>query len=131
MAILSKGITLSYKKTEENDYTVLTNLQEIPDLGGDTEGIDITTLADSAFMYMDGLKEYGDSLEFIFLYDRAQFMELNEITDLTSWKVTLPDGASCSFDGMGSVKLSGVGVNAPLTYVLGIKPMSEMTWAIA
>lgn len=131
MAILSKGITLSYKKSEQSDYTVLTNLQEIPDLGGDTEGIDITTLADSAFMYMDGLKEYGDSLEFIFLYDRAQFMELNAMTDLASWKVTLPDGASCSFDGMGSVKLAGVGVNAPLTYTLGIKPMSAMTWANA
>ena len=33
MAVISKGIELSYKATGET-YTTLTNLQEIPELGG-------------------------------------------------------------------------------------------------
>ena len=41
MAVISKGITLSYKNGGE--FTELTNLQEIPELGGDTEAIEITT----------------------------------------------------------------------------------------
>ena len=129
MAVVSKGIKLSYKTGSEPTYTDLTNLQEIPELGGDSEAIEITTLADAAHMYTDGIKNYGDSLAFKFLYEKAQFTTLNGLTDGAQWKVELPDGASCTFSGTCSVKLDGVGVNAALTYTLSVKPNSEMTWA--
>jgi hypothetical protein len=123
MATISKGIKL-YKGEVE-----LTNLQEIPELGGDTEAIEITTLADAAHMYTDGIKNYGDSLSFKFLYEAAQFSTLNGTTGSQVWKVELPDGATCTFNGTCSVKLDGVGVNAALTYTLNIKPNSAMVWA--
>lgn len=122
MAVISKGITLSYGDK------ALTNLQEIPDLGGDTEAIEITTLADAAHTYTDGLKNYGDSLPFKFLYEEDQFSTLNGLTGSQQWKVTLPDGATCTFSGTSSVKLDAVGVNAALTYTLAIKPNTEMVW---
>lgn len=128
MGVLSKGITLSYK-TGEGEFVALTNLQEIPELGGEAEAIEITTLADPAHMYMDGILNYGDSLAFKFLYEKTQFTTLNGLTGSNEWKVELPDGASCSFSGSSSVKLDGVGVNAALTYALAIKPDSEMIWA--
>jgi hypothetical protein len=127
MAVISKGIKLSYKSSSA--FVELTNLQEIPDLGGDVEAIEITTLADAAHMYTDGLKNYGDSLAFKFLYEGTQFETLNGLTGVNEWKVDLPDGASCSFSGTSSVKLDGVGVNAALTYTLAVKPNSEMIWA--
>lgn len=123
MAVISKGITLGY------DEKTLTNLQEIPELGGDTEAIEITTLADSAHMYTDGIKNYGDSLAFKFLYEAEQFADLNGLTGSHTWKVTLPGGETCTFGGTSSVKLDGVGVNAALTYTLSVKPDSEMVWA--
>jgi hypothetical protein len=128
MAVISKGIKLSYKAAE-GSFTELTNLQEIPDLGGDTEAIEITTLADAAHMYTDGLKNYGDSLAFKFLYESTQFETLNGLSGSLDWKVELPDGAACTFSGTSSVKLDGVGVNAALTYTLAVKPNSEMAWA--
>jgi hypothetical protein len=128
MAVISKGITLSYK-TGDGSFIQLTNLQEIPELGGDAEAIEITTLADSAHMYTDGIKNYGDSLAFKFLYEEAQFTVLNSLAGSNSWMVTLPDGLTCSFSGTNSVKLDGVGVNAALTYTLAIKPDSEMIFA--
>lgn len=128
MAVISKGIKLSYK-TEGEVYTDLTDLQEIPDMGGETESIEITTLADAAHMYTNGIKSYGDSLEFSFLYASAQFDTLNALTGSVGWKVTLPDNTACTFSGSCSVKLNGVGVNDVLTYVLAIKPDSEMIWA--
>lgn len=126
MAVISKGITLSYKK--DADFIELTNLQEIPELGGNAESIEITTLADAAHMYTDGIKNYGDSLAFKFLYEKAQFTTLNGLGE-AEWKVELPDGATCSFGGTCSAKLDGVGVNAALTYTLAVKPNSEMIWA--
>lgn len=123
MATISKGITLSYGEK------ALTNLMEIPDLGGDVEAIEITTLADAAHKYTKGLINYGDSLEFKFLYEEAQFTTLHGLTGSQAWKVSLPDGATCSFGGECSVRLDGVGVAAALTYTLSIKPDTEMVWA--
>lgn len=136
MATISKGIKLSYKATgSESTYTDLTNLQEIPELGGDTESIEITTLGDAAHKYTDGILNYGDSLAFKFLYDPTQFTTLQGLKGSINWQVSLPDGASgaidttCTFSGPCSVKLDGAGVNVALTYTLNIKPDSEMTWA--
>lgn len=127
MAVISKGITLSYKNGGE--LVALTNLQEIPELGGEVEAIEITTLADAAHMYTDGIKSYGDSLAFKFLYETAQFETLNGLEGSQEWEVALPDGTTCAFGGTCSVKLDGVGVNAALTYTLSVKPNTEMIWA--
>lgn len=126
MAVISKGITLSYKNGA--DFIELTDLQEIPELGGEAEAIEITTLADAAHMYTDGILNYGDSLAFKFLYEKTQFTTLNGLEGASEWKVALPDGATCTFSGTSSVKLDGVGVNAALTYTLAVKPNSEMIW---
>lgn len=122
MATISKGIKLYHNDTE------LENLQEIPELGGDAEAIEITTLADEAHMYTDGIKNYGDSVAFKFLYEADQFLALQGSAEGDTWRVELPDGTTCSFGGKGSVKLDGVGVNAALTYTLSIKPNTAMTW---
>lgn len=129
MAVISMGIELGYKTSEGSSYTKLTNLQEIPELGGDSESIEITTLADAAHMYTDGILNYGDSLAFKFLYEKEQFATLNDLEGILSWQVKLPDGATCTFSGTCSAKLDGVGINAALTYTLAIKPNSEMVWA--
>lgn len=127
MAVISKGIELSYKNGT-GEFVKLTNLQEIPELGGDVEAIEITTLADEAHMYTEGLKNYGDSLAFVFLYETAQFETLNGLEGVSEWEVSLPDGTTCSFSGTSSVKLAGAGVNVALTYTLAIKPNSAMIW---
>lgn len=138
MAVISKDIKLYFSLSGETEFTELFNLQEIPDLGGEVEAIEITTLADAAHIYTDGLKNYGDSLAFKFLYDKEQFTLLNNINttgDTTSsvtsprWKVELPDGSLCFFSGGCSVKLDGVGINSAITYTLSIKPNSEMKWS--
>lgn len=129
MAVISKGIKLSYKSGTGSTFVELKDLQEIPDLGGETESIEITTLADGAHKYTDGIKNYGDSLGFKFLYEATQFSTLNALTGTIEWKVELPDGEACTFSGTSSVKLDGVGVNAALTYTLSIKPSTEMAWA--
>ena len=128
MAVISKGITLSYK-TGSGEFVALTNLQEIPALGGTSEAIEITTLADAAHMYTDGILNYGDSLSFKFLYEKEQFNDLVALDGSNGWKVALPDGTTCAFSGTSSVSLNGVGVNAALTYTLAVKPDSEMIWA--
>ena len=128
---LSKGIKLSYKASGGNSFTDLTNLQEIPDVGGDTDAVEVTTLDDAAHMYINGLKDYGDSLDFTFLYDKTQFTTLNGLSGTSSWKITLPGtgGLTATWDGESSVKLNGVGVNDAITYTLSVKPSTAITFA--
>ena len=129
MAVISKGITLSYKQASSSGEVVLKGLQSVAELGGTVESIEITTLSDEAHVYEKGIKNYGDSLDFTFLYDDgAEFFKLQGITDEVEWSVKLPDGAKCTFNGGCSVKLDSVGVNSALTFTLSIKPSSAMVW---
>lgn len=123
MAILSKGIKLFCGEDE------LTNLLEVPDLGGEADSVEVTTLADGAHVFINGLMSYGDSLAFKFIYDKAQFTELAGMEGAQTWKVQFPDGATCSFGGQCSVKMDAAAVNAALTYTLAVKPSTEMVWA--
>lgn len=128
---LSKGIKLSYKASGGANFTDLTNLQEIPDLGGSADSVEVTTLDDAAHMYINGLKDYGDSLDFTFLYDKTQFTTLNGLSGSISWKVTFPGtgGATFTFDGESTVKINSVGVNDAITYTLSVKPSSAIAVA--
>ena len=129
MAVISKGIKLSYAAKGESSFTELTDLYEIPELGGDVDKIEVTNLSDAAHTYTNGLKNYGDSIAFKFWYAKEQFSALNNITEEQSWKVELPDGLVFTFDGTPSVKLDGAGTNAALAYTLNIAPTSEMAVA--
>ena len=125
MAILSKGIKLSYSSTGTESYTDLTDLLEIPSLGGSVDKVDVTTLADTSKKYINGIKDYGD-LTFKFNYAKAQFTTLNGLTGSINFKVTLPDTTTATFSGEPSVSLEGVGVGAAMTYTLNISLDSDI-----
>lgn len=76
--VLTKGIELRYREANSEgefsgDFTKLNDLQEIPDLGGTTDTVEVTTFDDAAHMYIKGLLDYGDSVDFTFLYEATQF----------------------------------------------------------
>lgn len=151
--ILSKGITLEYKEksTSTTTWNKVANVQEIPDLGGTAESVEVTTLANAAHMFINGIDSYSDSLDFTCLYVKGDVSGTGEdagkgFTTISGlghetpkkayeWKVTLPaaageaSGSTCTFDAEPSVKIDGVGVNAPLTYTLSLKPTSVMVFA--
>jgi hypothetical protein len=130
MAVISKGIKLSYKaKGGSGEFTDLTNLYEIPELGGDVDKIEVTTLASEAHEYTNGIKNYGDTIAFKFYYEKEQFTTLNGLTEACDWKVELPDATAYTFSGVPSIKLDGVSYNAALTYSLNIAPTSAMVVA--
>ena len=75
--ILTKGIALSYKAGTAGDYTELTNLMEIPEIGnGEKEMIDVTVLTDEVKKSIAGLGDSAQTLAFKFLYEKEQFQAL-------------------------------------------------------
>lgn len=128
--ILSKGITLSYKNS--SSYVEIPNLQEVPELGGSAEKVDVTTLADGNYKYINGIKDFGD-LAFKFLYDNEGAESnyrivrgLEESGEIVEWKVTFPDNTTFEFSGEASTAIDGASVNSALTFTLNITLNSDI-----
>lgn len=124
---LTKGVKLSYGAS--STYTDLTNLQSFPDLGGSKDSVEVTTMDDSAHTYIPGLESYGDSLSFVFLYEKTQFSTLSALSGTQNWKLTLPDSSTITWSGRCDVTLTGSGVNAAMQYTLKIFPESAMSFS--
>lgn len=130
--MLTKGITLSYKSGEE--FVVLEDLQEVPDLGGETETVEVTTLKDGAKRYIKGLVDYGE-LEFGFLYGNeinSSFKVLKGLEDAgepVDFKVTLPDSTAISFSAEVSLKINAASVSEAITFAATLALNSEMVFA--
>ena len=131
--ILSKGITLSYKGLADEGYTLIPNLQEVPELGGSAEKVDVTTLADGNYKYINGIKDFGD-LAFKFLYDNSGVQSnyricrgLEEDGAVINWQVEFPDGTTFEFAGEASTAIDSASVNSALTFTLNITLNSDIT----
>lgn len=130
-AIKTQGIKLSYKASGSSEFVVLTDCLGIPELGGTKDKIEITTLDSTAHEYMNGLDNYGDSLDFQFLYKDAQFNTLKDLEGQIEWKVSLPSPSTltATFSGECAVRLDAAAGNDKVTYTLGITPSSAIAFA--
>ena len=148
--ILSQGITLSIKKDTGGEYTVIPGLLEVPDIGGTTEKIDVTTLADTSRQYINGIKDYGE-LTFKFLYDGLCCKDgANDVSNYQflydlfegknaggdgpkSWKLQYKSTSTRQFNftfkGYGSLSMDSASVNSALTFTLTITLASDIQYA--
>lgn len=129
--ILSKGTKLTYKKGM--DFVEIPDLQEVPELGGTSEQVEVTTLADGAKRYIAGIKDFGE-LQFKFLYDNSGETSsyricrgLEDAGEVTEFKVVLPDKTSFAFSATVTTKIDSVAVNSPLTFTASLSLNSDMT----
>lgn len=130
--ILTKGITLSYKAAEGSEYTVLTNLMEIPEIGnGEKEMIDVTVLTDEVKKSIAGLGDSAQTLGFKFLYEEAQFQTLAAMEESLEWKVSMPGeaGIAATFTATPAVRFDSAAPNAALTYTLNLSVESAIAFA--
>ena len=130
--LLTKDITLSYKKDSSSSYEVLDGLMEVPSLGGTPDKVEVTTLADASRRYIKGLKDYGD-LAFKFLYDNEKATSnfrilrgLEESGKVIEWKVEFPDGTGFAFSGECSVAPSDGSVGGYIAFTLNISLNSDI-----
>lgn len=128
--ILTKDMALAYTASGGTKKT-LTNLMEVPELGNNApEKIDITVLSDDVKKSMSGLKDSAQDLAFKFLYEEAQFTELDALTKTQTWEVSIPESQiKATFSGTPSVKLGSAAPNGALTYTLNISVESEIKFA--
>lgn len=129
--LLTKDTTLSYK-TDASTFVELEHLMEVPELGGDPEKVEVTTLKDGVKKYINGVKDLGD-LAFKFLYDNetvdSNYRILKGLQDANvpaDFKVEYPDGTGHAFSAFVNVKMDAAAVNAAMTFTVSMSLQSDI-----
>lgn len=131
--MLANGATLQVKTSGATDFTALPGLKELPDMGAEPEKVDNTTLSDSIKQYEQGIGDAGD-MAYKFKYDNSSAMSSYRVLraietsgETASFKETLKDGTTTTFDAQVSIKRGGGGVNGALEFTLTLALQSALT----
>lgn len=136
MAISTYKVFLMHKKGDT--YEKLLDIKEFPDLGGEPEMLETTTLSDNMQTYIAGIQSL-DSLSFTCNYDNDDYDKLAALSGLTegyavwlggtSGDAPTGDDGKFSFDGQLSVYVNGGGVNEVVEMTVTIAPSTVITKA--
>ena len=143
MAISTYKVFLMHKAAAAEAYTKLIDIKEFPDLGGEPEMLETTTLSDKMQTYIAGIQSL-EGLSFLSNYDKADYAKLKALEgkkeQYAGWVggteaggVVTPDGSNgkFSFDGELSVYPVGGGVNEVVDMNITIAPSTVITFAEA
>lgn len=129
----SVGVIFGYSTTgfDAEDFIEVEGCYECPSLGGSREKLDATALKDTVRRKINGIKDYGDELQFKCYYDSTEYDALDALTDTeVYWTLKFPNNkGTFTWTGSPSVSLDGFGVSALLAYSLNIAPSSDITKA--
>lgn len=139
MAISTYQVYLM-KKTDST-YSKLIDIKEFPDIGGDPELLETTTLSDPMQTFILGIQS-NEGLSFNANYTKADYTALKALegaeNDYAIWfgattsnNEDTPDGSNgkFSFKGELSVHVSGGGVNEVVDMAITIAPTTPITFA--
>lgn len=132
---------LMIKKSGESNYSKLVDIKDFPDLGGEPEMLETTTLSDGVQTYIPGIQSL-ESLTFSCNYDKTNYNEIKTLAgtehNLAVWfggtenaGVVTPTGDEGKFEfkGQVSVFVSGGGVNEVRGMTVSVVPSTPITLA--
>ena len=138
MAISTYKVFLMYKASASADYTKLIDIKEFPDLGGDPELLETTTLSDHMNTYIPGIQSLDD-LSFTANYTLADYKKLKALEeqelDYSVWfggtgqtPNLTPTGADGMYDFKGKLVVypTGGGVNEVVDMKITIAPSTPI-----
>lgn len=141
MAISTYKVFLMHKASSGDTYTKLIDIKEFPDLGGEPEMLETTTLSDNMQTYIAGIQSM-DGLSFSANYDMTEYQKLKALEGkkesyavwfggTESSGVVTPDGSNgkFAFDGELSVYPVGGGVNEVVGMNITIAPSSPIEFS--
>ena len=133
---------LMYKAEGSNEYTKLIDIKNFPDLGGEPERIDVTTLSDPIRKYVPGVQDLS-SFTFNANYIAADYQKIQALsgkqTDFSIWigattenGVDTPTGANGKWDFTGDIMCfkAGGDVNAAQDMTVVAFPSTNFIYSL-
>ncbi len=128
-------------KKSGSDWGKLIDIKEFPDIGGDPELLETTTLSDKMQTFILGIQS-NEGLNFTANYTKSDYQTLQGLEgseqDYAIWfgasvsnNVVTPDGSNGKFEFKGelSVHVSGGGVNEVVDMAITIAPTTVITFS--
>ena len=139
MAISSYKVFLMKGTGSGDSYTKLLDIKDFPDLGGEPEMLETTTLSHKMQTYIDGIQKL-DALKFSCNYTKEDYATVKALGgvegDYAVWFGGSESGGTLtptgehgkfSFKGIPSVYVNGAGVNEVIGMTVTIAPTTEIT----
>lgn len=125
MALLTKGAQLKL------DSFVIAGVKSMGEITESTNKIDVTTLADEAQKFINGIKSYGDAISFTCVYDKTEYLKVRALQDDEEHTVEIKyaDGLTITFKAYVATTLSGVEVDAAHEFTIELTPAGAITIA--
>lgn len=130
--------TYLMKSSDGTTYSKLLDIKDYPDMIGDPNQIQATTLSDDEHWYVPGVKGNDGILNFKANYDATDFTTVKTAEGTEAYfaiwfgdNAGTPDGhnGKFSFKGFPFVKLSGKGVDEVREMTVGIVPTTKITFS--
>ncbi len=129
MAISSYNVSLKWGASADAVAKVV-DIKDFPDLIGDPNMLETTTLSDGMQTYIPGIKT-ADMMTFTFNYDKAVFQSVKaDEGKALFYELEFSDGSTFTWQGQHTVGLPGKGVDEVLEATINIAPSTEVSFDV-
>ena len=127
MALSSYLVTLKWGASADAVAKVV-DIKDFPDLIGEPNMLETTTLSDGMQTYIPGIKS-ADMMTFTFNYDKDVFQSVKaDEGKALFYELAFSDGSTFSWQGQHTVGLPGKGVDEVLEATINIAPSTEVAF---
>lgn len=128
MAMNTYGILLKWGETADAVEKVV-DIKDFPDMIGEAEMLETTTLSDAAVTNIPGIKS-SDTLTFTCNYTKADFTAVNaEANKPLHYALEFSDGSKFVWQGQHTCGLPGKGVNEVVEFTINIAASTPVEFA--
>lgn len=130
MAISTYGITLKWGETADAVEKVV-DIKDFPDMIGDPEMLETTTLSDAQVTNIPGIKS-SDMLTFTANYTSADFAKVNgDANKALYYELGFSDGSKFTWQGQHTCGLPGKSVNEVVDFTINVAASTSVEFAAA
>ena len=128
MAINTYGIFLKWGESADSVAKVV-DIKDFPDMIGDPEMLETTTLSDAQVTNIPGIKS-SDTLTFTCNYTKADFTAVNADAEKPlHYSLEFSDGSKFTWEGQHTCGLPGKGVNEVVEFTINIAASTPVVFA--
>ena len=130
MAISTLGVTLKMGESAEALAKVV-DIKDFPDLIGDPNMLETTTLSDAAVTNIPGIRS-SDVLTFTCNYTKEDFTAVNEKANTALYyALEFSDGSKFAWQGQHTCGVPGKGVDEVIEFTINIAASTPVEFAVA
>ena len=128
MAINTYGIELHWGESADA-VSKIVDIKDFPDMIGDPEMLETTTLSDAQVTNIPGIKS-SDTLTFTCNYTKADFTAVNDdASKPLFYELSFSDGSKFTWQGQHTCGLPGKGVNEVVEFTINIAASTPVVFA--